>query len=462
MGQRDVMMRTLPSIYQAICKLAIFKLLGPYLCLLVTIVVECPAGAEDWPQFRGPRGDGTSLSTELPVTWGGIFDKPKWKTVVPGRGWSSPVVSGNRIWVTSAETTAMVEHRVEKALGENPHGSLDFQTVESVSLLAIELDGDTGAIVRKKTLATVANPAPIHAQNSYASPTPIIDEERVYCHFGALGTFCIDRKNFETLWSTTLAIDDITGSGATPLLFEDRLIIPCDGADEQYLIALDRSSGKVSWKTPRPPITTDNPAFKRAFSTPVVVQQAERTQVLSTTAQWLVSYNPKDGSEWWRARIGTGYSLIPRPVLDQGVAFVCSGFMKPEMFAIRIDGSGDVSQSHLVWKKSRQVPEISSPVVSHGNLYCVSSLGVATCIRTSDGELLWQHRIPGTYSASPVAAGDKIYFTSQSGITTVVAAENKYREIASNELFGETYASLAVIGNDLLIRSHPALYRIGK
>jgi len=436
--------------------------------LIASLVGDGSARAEDWPQFRGPRGDGSSVAKELPVSWGGIFDKPKGEVTLPGRGWSSPVVcwspvvSGNRIWLTSAETTAMVEHRVEETLDENPHGSLDFQTVESVSLLAIELDGDTGEIVRQLKLATIANPAPIHAQNSYASPTPIIDKEKVYCHFGSLGTFCIDRSSYETLWSVTLAIDDITGSGATPVLIDDMLIIPCDGADEQYLVALDASSGKVRWKTDRPPMKTDKPALKRSFSTPLIVRESQRTQILSTTAQWLVSYNPKDGSEWWRASIGTGYSLIPRPVVDQGVAFVCSGFMKPEMFAIRIDGSGDVTQSHVVWKKSRQVPEISSPVVSNGKIFSVSTLGVATCVRASDGEQIWQHRIPGTYSASPICAGGKIYFTSQSGITTVIADENKYRELARNELFGETYASLAVIGEDLLIRSHPVLYRIGK
>jgi outer membrane protein assembly factor BamB len=316
--------------------------------------------------------------------------------------------------------------------------------------------------LQKLTLATIANPAPIHAQNSYASPTPILDEERVYCHFGSLGTYCIDRKNYKTLWSLTLAIDDITGSGATPVAFEDMLIIPCDGADEQYLIALDTATGKPRWKTNRPPINTDKAAFKRAFSTPLVVRQSDRTQILSTTAQWLISYNPNDGSEWWRASIGTGYSLIPRPIVDQGIAIVCSGFMKPEMYAIRIDGSGDVSQSHVVWKKGRQVPEISSPIAHDGKIFCVSSLGVATCVRTSDGERLWQQRIPGTYSASPIYSEGKIYFTSQSGVTTVVAAEDKYREIARNELFGETYASIAVIEEDLLVRSHPILYRISK
>jgi outer membrane protein assembly factor BamB len=432
------------------------------LCLCTVMMQSMAATAEEWPQFRGPRGDGSSLAKNLPVSWGGIFDKPKWKTTIPGRGWSSPVVSGNRIWLTSAETTAMIEHRVEETLEENPHGAIDFQTVESVTLLAIEIDGNTGAILQKLTLATIAKPAPIHAQNSYASPTPILDDERVYCHFGSLGTYCIDRKSYKTLWSVTLAIDDITGSGATPAVLNDMLIIPCDGADEQYLIALDTATGKPHWKTNRPPINTDKAAFKRAFSTPLVVRQSERTQILSTTAQWLISYNPKDGSEWWRASIGTGYSLIPRPIVDQSVAIVCSGFMKPEMYAIRIDGSGDVSQSHVVWKKGRQVPEISSPVVHDGKIFCVSSLGVATCVRTSDGERLWQNRIPGTYSASPIYSEEKVYFTSQSGVTTVIAAADKYREIARNELFGETYASLAVIEEDLLIRSHPILYRISK
>ncbi len=458
MGKRSIMTRGYFTIQTCIQAAHLIR----WFCLCFVMLQGMPSTAEDWPQFRGPRGDGSSLVKDLPVSWGGIFDKPKWKTTIPGRGWSSPVVSGDRIWLTSAETTAMVEHRVEETLEENPHGTLDFQTVESVTLLAIEIDGNTGTILQTITLATIAKPAPIHVQNSYASPTPILDEQRVYCHFGSLGTYCIDRKSYKNLWSVKLAIDDITGSGATPVVLDDMIIIPCDGAHEQYLIALDTGTGKPRLKTHRPPIKADKPAFKRAFSTPLVVRQSERTQILSTTAQWLVSYNPKDGSEWWRASIGNGYSLIPRPIVDQGVAFVCSGFMKPEMFAIRIDGSGDVSQSHVVWKKGRQVPEISSPIVLDGKIFCVSSLGVATCVRVADGERLWQQRIPGTYSASPICSEGKIYFTSQSGVTTVIAAEEKYREISRNELFGETYASLAVIEQDLLIRSHPILYRITK
>jgi len=418
--------------------------------------------AEDWPQFRGPRGDGSSLATDLPISWGGMFDTPKWKTTLPGRGWSSPVVSGKRIWLTSAESTAMVEHRVEELLENSPHGALDFQTVESVSLLAVEVDADTGVITNQLTLATITNPLPIHTQNSYASPTPILEGDKLYCHFGSLGTFCVDLNTYKPLWQVVLAIGDITGSGSTPVLLNGMLIVPCDGADEQYLIALDALSGKVKWKTARPTMATDKADLKRAFSTPLVVQYGGRTQVLSTTAQWLVSYNPEDGSEWWRSKIGTGYSLIPRPVSRDGIAFVCSGYMKPSLFAIRIDGTGDVSQSHLVWTRSRQVPEISSPVVSNGKLFCVSAFGVATCLRASDGQQLWQHRLPGTYSASPMIAAGNIYFTSQSGITTIVSNEDTYREIAQCELFGETYASLAVLDQDILIRTHPILYRIGK
>jgi outer membrane protein assembly factor BamB len=240
------------------------------------------------------------------------------------------------------------------------------------------------------------------------------------------------------------------------------LILACDGADRQFVVALDARTGKEVWRTPRPSITVPDDKLRRSFSTPLVIRHADRTQLIAPAAQWVVSYNPANGEEWWRAKITEGHALVPRPVYHQGVVFVCTGYPKPELWAIRVDGSGDVSQSHVNWSYNRQVPEISSPVIVGEQIYFVSGIGVATSLRLSDGSLVWQHRLEGSYAASPLNADGKIYFTSQEGLTTVVRPGTSYEQLNQNQLPGRTMASLAVAGNSLLIRAEGVLYCVDK
>ncbi|MGE0760207.1 MAG: PQQ-binding-like beta-propeller repeat protein [Pirellulaceae bacterium] len=417
-----------------------------------------PAALADWPEFRGPRGDGHAPGVGLPITWGGFLEPPVWQTNIPGRGWSSPIVWHDRIWVTSAEETALPEAANKRRLAENPYGSEEFQTHATVSLLALEIDLDTGHILRRLELFTVDNPTPIHAWNSYASPTPVTDGERLYCHFGSFGTVCVEMASGKVLWKQRLAVDDITGPGGSPVLYLNLLILACDGTDAQFVVALDKLTGATIWRTDRPVVNVPDSKHRRAFSTPLIIRHEGRTQLLAPAAQWLVSYNPIDGTEWWRARIGNGHALVPRPVFHDGIVFVCTGYLKPELWALRVDGTGDVSESHVVWRYARQVPEISSPAIVGDRIYFVSTLGVATCLRTDDGSQVWQHRIEGNYAASPLVADGKLYFTSQEGVTTVLEAGDTYRELAKNQLFGQTLASLAVAGKSVLIRTHPLLY----
>lgn len=414
----------------------------------------------DWPAFRGPHGDGHADAGRLPTTWGGTSAPSVWETVIPGRGWSSPIVIGDRVWLTYGEELALSDTARQKRLASNPFGSEDFHAHAAVTLYAIELALDTGKILRQLELFTSENPAPIHVANSYASPTPVTDGERLYCHFGSLGTVAVDLASGAVVWKQVFAQDDITGAAGSPVLWSDHLIFTCDGFDQQFVVALDRRTGEIAWRTPRPPIQVTDGKLRRTFSTPLVIEYAGRSQLIAPAAQWLVSYDPATGNEWWRARIATGYSIVPRPVFRDGLVYVCSGYMRPELWAVRADGTGDVSATHVAWTFKRQVPEIASPIVVGEQIYFVSVGGVATSLRAADGKFLWQHRLTGSYSASPLAADGKLYFTNEEGLTTVVVPGPEYRELAQNQLVGRTRASLAVAGESLLMRSDPVLYCI--
>ncbi len=418
------------------------------------------AQAENWWQFRGPQA-GHVAEKNVPTNWGGSFYDPVWKTNIPGKGWSSPIVIGDRIWLTSAEEVALDTSSVVDKLASLPFGSTDLVVDASVSLFAIELNAQNGEILRQIELFTQSDPQPIHSVNSYATPTPATDGQRVICHFGATGTACIDIATGNVLWRRTLAIDELTGGGSSPILWGGNVFLACDGADQQYLTALDKYTGETKWQVDRPEISVVDDSHRRAFNTPVIVDTNGRVQLISLAAQWLVSYNPEDGAEWWRAKVGTGYSLVPSPVVDRERVIVCTGFTSPEMVSVDTNGSGDVTDSAIAWRYSRQVPDVTSPIVVDGSVYFVSSNGIVTCLDSNSGTVKWQHRLGGKFAASPTYADGRIYLTSCGGITTVIKPGNEYIELASNELFGESYASLAVYKQSFLLRTHPYLFRIG-
>ncbi len=442
--------------------LTVFLTVFLIVCLIVVCLTVAPiqARGEDWPQFRGPFGDGRSEATQLPTTWGGILEPPVWETQVPGSGWSSPIVIGDGVWVTSAEQTAREAEANAKQLADHKYGAEEFQADAHVALLAIEVNLADGKIRRRLNLLEIDDPPPIHVVNSYASPTPVSDGERIYCHFGSLGTVCVEMRSGTPVWETRFQVDEITGPAASPVICGERLILVRDGCDQQYLVALDKMTGKVVWKRSRPAIDVADDKLRRGFSTPLVVNASGRTQIISPTAQWVVSYDPETGEELWRARLGDGHAVVPAPVYSEGLVFVCSGYPTPKLAAIRVDGRGDVTASHVAWTYDRQVPLIASPVVHGSEIYFVSNLGIATCLDTTSGKPLWQHRLSGNYAASPLAADQKLYFTSTEGVTTVVRPGREYAELACNHLFGETMSSLAVAGDSLLIRTSSSLARV--
>ncbi|MES2788560.1 MAG: PQQ-binding-like beta-propeller repeat protein [Planctomycetota bacterium] len=417
--------------------------------------------AEEWRQFRGPSGQGHAEAKNLPATWS-EKDNVQWKTAVPGRAWSSPVFADGIIWLTTAvEVPAEkiaekpAEEKSEKKDAKKPN------PLASVTLRVVSIDAASGKLLSDTELLTVNDPPEIHSLNSYASPTPTLDGNLLLCHFGELGTVGFDTDAKKVLWKTLLPALLAVGAGSTPAVYNDLMIIPCDGTDQQYVVALNKLTGAEVWKTKRPKLTGEVQDYHKAYATPLLVKAAGRDQLVSPSAQWVVSYDPATGKELWRVRHGEGFSNAPCPVVVGDLVCVCTGFMKPELIAIRLDGEGDITDSHVAWKISKQVPTMPSPLVVEDAIYFINDQGVATCAKTSDGKMLWTKRISGNYCSSPLYADGKIYFNSQEGKTTVVRPGAKYDEVAVNTLEGQLMASPAVIGESLLLRTQSHLYRIG-
>ncbi|MBI1347316.1 PQQ-binding-like beta-propeller repeat protein [bacterium] len=429
------------------------------LCLLAATI----SGGE-WPQFRGPQGDGHSPATQLPTTWSET-ENVAWKTAVPGRGWSSPVLADGLIWLTSAvehkPTAAELEAIKKDRLGGNPMAD-QMTIVGSITLRAIAVDAATGKIKHDIKLLDVKDPQPVHSLNSYASPSPVLADGRLVCHFGAYGTACVDTATGEILWKTKLEIDHSVGPGSSPVVFEDLLIIPCDGTDKQFVAALNLVTGKVAWETPRPPMAGDKGDLHKAFSTPYLAMIAGEPQAIIVGAQWVVSYEPRTGKEIWRLNHGVGFSNVPRPVIGNGFIYICTGFMRPELLAIPENVQGEVKTDQVAWKFNRQVPAQPSPILAGREIYFVSDQGVATCLDAMTGESLWTQRMAGNYSASPLAADGNLYFCSREGVTTVIKPGRDYTEVASNQLEGQLMASPAATDGRLYLRTDTHLYAIGK
>jgi outer membrane protein assembly factor BamB len=406
--------------------------------------------ALDWPGFRGPSGSGLALQAQLPLVWSET-NNVAWKVAVTGRGRSSPVVLGDRIWLTTA---------VERGVVRKYIGSDDMQTAEHVSLRAVCLDRESGKTLWEVTLFDVANPDPVHWLNSWATPTPVAEPGRVYCDFGTHGTVCLDAATGKVLWQQQLRLDHQVGPGSSPVLWRDRLILVRDGRDAQYVTALDKHTGKALWKTARPPINVSHPNLKKSFSTPLIIAPGGTPQLVAPGAHWTVAYDPQSGVEIWRVRHGDGFSIGTSPVFGHGLIFFGTGCHKAQLWAVRADGQGDVTASNFAWKTLRQVPVMSSPVLVGEELYWVSDDGMATCVKATTGDVHWQERLGGACLASPIAAGGRIYFFRQDATTVVVKAGRQFERLAENRLEGTVVASPAVAGDALFLRTDTHLYRI--
>ena len=422
-----------------------------FFCTVVVLPLVGWAGETVWPQFRGPRGDGTSAAQGVPMVWA-ESSHLAWKVSLPGRGRSSPVVFGERVWLTSA---------VEQGVQRTRIGPDDMQTAEHISLRALALEAATGRVLWETALFEVAQPDPVHWLNSWATPTPAVEAGRIYCDFGTFGTACLDRATGEVLWKTRVPLDHQVGPGSSPVLYQGLLILARDGRDAQFVTALDKATGEPVWRADRPPITTGSPNLKKSFATPLLLEVAGRSQLVSPAAHWVVSYDPRTGRELWRARHGDGFSIGTGPVFAHGLVLIGTGCFKAQLFAIGVDGEGDVTTSKVAWKTLRQVPIMSSPVAVGDEVYWVSDEGMATCADVSTGETRWQERLGGGHLASPLAAEGRVYYFAQDGRTTVVRAAPVFEALARNKVEGTVIATPAMVDGTIFLRTDTHLYRIG-
>ena len=411
------------------------------ICLLLSIAVSletiAPVRAEDWPEFRGPTGQGHVKGSSLPATWDSKRNVV-WKQDIPGRGWSSPIICEGKVYLTTAVPIA--------------ESQSNDQALETLCL-----DSASGKILwQKEVFRQDGATAPgIHSKNSHASPTPLIAGKRLYVHFGHQGTACLDLSG-NILWQNrSLTYAPVHGNGGSPILAGDALIFHCDGGDKAFVVALDADSGQLRWKTDRS-VESDR---RFSFSTPLLITVNGRKQVISSASGAVYAYDPQTGQEIWQVRYD-GYSVIPRPVFGHGLVFVCTGYTSPSLLAIRPDGHGDVTETHVAWSTKRSVPHAPSPLLVGAELYMVSDNGVASCLDAKTGHVHWQQSLRGSYSASPVEADGKIYFLSEQGTAVVLKAGRRFEKLATNALQESALASFAAADKALFIRTAKHLYRI--
>jgi outer membrane protein assembly factor BamB len=411
--------------------------------MIATLFIPVANGNADWPEFRGREGNGISEERGLPQSWSAT-ENVRWKIAIPGSGWSSPVVSQGTIYLTAA---VPLESTAEK-LSEGDY-----------DLCALAIDAATGKVRWQVPVFRQAGStdARIHEKNSHASPTPVVDGTRVFVHFGHQGTACLETTG-KILWKNDeFAYAPVHGNGGSPVLVDGALIFSADGAANARVIALDADTGQLRWQVDRPA----NASKKFSFSTPAVIDVNGRKQVVSPGSDVVSAYDPKTGAEIWRVHYD-GYSVIPQPAYAHGLVYVCTGYNTPELLAIRPNGTGDVTESHIAWRVKRGVPNTPSPIVVGDELYMVSDRGVASCLDAKTGEQRWQKRLGGGFSASPLVADGKIYFQNEEGEGFVLALGQDGAEPITNTLGERTLASYAIADGSIFLRTATHLYRIGK
>jgi len=398
--------------------------------LVLLLISTTSLIADDWPEFRGPGAQGDAGAINLPVEFG-PGKNLKWKIAVPGAGWSSPVITDGRIYLTTA---------IAKDAG--------------LSLMALCFDADTGRMIWNRSLFSVIKAPHMHRKNSQASPTPIVNGRRLYIHFGHMGTACLD-LNGKVIWKNdTIKYPPVHGNGGTPVLVNGKLIFSCDGAKDPFVIALNAQTGKPLWRTPR----SANAKKKFSFCTPLVVKLGKETQVILPGSDMIGAYDHDNGKEIWRVAYN-GYSVVPRPVSGHGMVFFSSGFDRPTAMAVKLGGQGDVTASHLTWTIKKGAPHTPSMLIDGDELYMVSDGGIASCVDAKRGIIHWNERLGGGYSASPIIAGGRIYFINEAGIASVLALGKIFKLLGKNDLGERTLASPSVADRALFIRTAKHIWR---
>jgi outer membrane protein assembly factor BamB len=418
------------------------------LALAIGMMLSRTAGAGDsWPRFRGPTGQGISDARGLPLEWA-EDENVTWKTKIHGKAWSSPVILGKQIWMTTA-------------------------TEDGRQLFAVCLDKGTGKIIHDLKLFDVEKPQKGHEFNSYASPTPVVEPGRVYVTFGSPGTACLDSATGKIIWERRDFIcNHYRNAGSSPLLYGDLFILPFDGSDYQYVVGLDKNTGETKWKTPRSIDFQDlDPSGKpnrdgdmrKAFSTPMLWEKGGpggTPVVVSLGSKAMYAYRPNDGKEVFRIEHRQVHSGSVTPIIGDQFMYYCTGLGHEELWAVKPGGTGLLADTHIAWKFGRNASGRPSPLLVDGRIYMVDDGGIVSCVDAKTGAGVWSDRLDGNYSASPIYADGRIYFFNQDGVATVIEAGTKFKVLGQNELDDGFMASPAVADNALFLRTKSHLYRI--
>ena len=412
-----------------------------FIILLIT-VASCIAieANEQWSQFRGHYGNGIIKSTSAPINWSENTNID-WKTPIHDRGWSSPVIWNDQIWMTTA-------------------------TKDGNKMYAICVNKLSGKIEHDIHVFDVKSPQAITNENTYASPTPVVEEGRVYVHFGTYGTACISTKDGQILWKRRdLNCDHEIGAGpaSSPFIYNNFLIFNVDGRDVQYVIALNKETGETAWKTNRSVDFSGVQVNQRkAYGTPFIIPRGNTNQMVSIGAKGVYSYDPENGKELWKAE-HRGWSIAPRPVYGEGLVFTMIDRDRPEMWAINPNGSGDITETHIEWKETKRMPPRASPIIIKGLLFVVDRNGYISCIEAKTGKSIWQKRMKGRFSASPILANNLIYFFNEDTVCTIIKPTRELEIVAENKLSDEKLmATPAFDENSIYIRTEKKLTRIVK
>lgn len=400
------------------------------------VLLQPVRASENWPQFRGPDGNGISDARNLPVSWSET-ENIRWKTAIHGKAWSSPVIWGQQIWMTSA-------------------------TEDGKESFVICVDRSTGKIIHDIKLFTTEKPAFCIPYNSYASCTPVIEEGRLYVHFGSYCTACLDTATTKTLWMRRdLECDHWRAPGSSPILYKNLLILTFDGYDQQYMAALDKETGKTVWRKDRTiNYGTDNGDLKKAYSTPSILEVNGKPQLISPAAVATTAYDPLTGEELWKVYHG-GMNAACKPVFGHGLIFLVSGHTK-NLLAVKQGGNGELAKDEISWTLQRGVPSRPSLLLIDDLLYMVSDEGTVSCVEARTGKVVWSEGLKTAFSGSPIYAAGRIYLSNEAGKSHVLLAGRTFKIESVNKLDAGCMASPAVAGDAIFLRTKTHLYCIAK
>jgi outer membrane protein assembly factor BamB len=423
--------------------------------LLLTALLS----AEDWPEWRGSGGQGISHAKDLPQTWSET-SSVVWKTELPGRGHSTPLVGQDHLWLTTAIEKTATPDQARARLTTNT-GDQPLTVLDSVSLRALCVDKTSGRLLHDIELLNVKEPQWAHQLNSYASPTPVLHQGRLYASFGSFGTVCLDTSTQQLIWKNQdLHVMHENGPGSTPVLHGSHLIVHFDGSDQQFIAAFEIQTGKVAWKTTRSGTMDPRPQQRKAYGTPLIVTMNGQPTVVSPAADWVYGYEPATGRELWKvAYEGLGFSMSVCPVADSERVYISTSFGKSQVIALKYRG---LPMPEVAWRNNKNAPKMCSPLLVNDLLFYIDDGGIVSCVDPETGEPHYRERLGGKFSASPVAAEGKIYFASREGVVTVLPATKEFKILAQNSLEGSLMASPIAIGSTLYLRTDKALYRIGE